>query len=257
LKSWEYEIVAFCDGACKGNPGPGGWGAFVASVKLGRVRELGGGRKPTTNNEMELTAAIEALRHCAELESDEKILLCTDSSYVIQGATAWIWGWRKKGWKKADGGDVLHRPLWESIGALCERLRGRLEWRHLPSHVGIPGNERVDEIGASFAEGRPVKLYDGSIVGCGFDPFEKIDEETARTLAAQKKAGSAPKKGKSTAPAAPGYPIYLSLVNGKLARDPAWGSCEGRVKGVPGAKFKKVMNPEEEQVTLTAWGYNS
>jgi len=252
--AWEFEIVVFGDGACKGNPGPGGWGACAVSTAQGRVKEAGGGAQATTNNVMELRAAIEALLLAKSLGGTEKILACTDSSYVIQGATAWIWGWRKRGWKKVDGSDVLHRPIWEELVGLCEQLKDRLEWRHLPGHVGIPGNERVDEIASSFADGKRFELYDGPLVGCGWDPLEKIDAETVRTLTAQKKSGSTSKSKKASGPVAPGYPIYLSFVNGQLQRHGNWPECERRVKGVGGAKFKKVSNPGEEKATLAGWG---
>lgn len=253
-KNSHFEIVVFGDGGCKGNPGPGGWGAVAVSSALARVKEAGGGLPHTTNNVMELRAAIEALRLAESFGGSEQILACTDSSYVVQGATGWIHGWRKRGWKKVDGSDVLNRSLWEELGVACDRLGRRLSWQHLPSHVGIPGNERVDEIATAFSEGVEVELYDGPLAECGFNPFEKIDAETARTLSAQKKAGVSGKGKKPSGPIAPGYPIYLSYVGGRLERHKAWSDCERRVKGVGGAKFKKVSNPEEEKNTLGGWG---
>src|SRR3954467_2310792 len=98
-------IVIFADGACTGNPGPGGWGAIIATPD-GKVTELGGGEADTTNNKMELTAVGRALRH---LENTPGIVhVFTDSTYVIFGITKWVWGWRKNGWKTKEGGDVAN-----------------------------------------------------------------------------------------------------------------------------------------------------
>ena len=106
----ENSIIIFCDGACSGNPGPGGWGAIVA-LPTGEVRELGGASPLTTNNKMELTAAIEALRFVEALPLPAT--LCTDSTYVIKGVTQWITRWKIRGWKTATGEPVANRELWE------------------------------------------------------------------------------------------------------------------------------------------------
>src|SRR5215467_7564002 len=103
--------VAFTDGAASGNPGPGGWAAIVLSPD-GRVRELGGGDPHTTNNRMELTGAIRAL---ALVEAAHPIAIYTDSTYVIRGIREWIWNWKRRGWKTAEGADVLNRDLWEAL----------------------------------------------------------------------------------------------------------------------------------------------
>ena len=110
-------IIVFTDGAAKGNPGPGGWGAIVVTPDQ-HVTELGGGSPHTTNNRMELSGAIAALQHVANQPGP--VAIYTDSTYVIQGITQWVWGWRKRGWKTAQGGDVLNR---ESVGAAVEPHR--------------------------------------------------------------------------------------------------------------------------------------
>jgi len=128
-------IVVFCDGAAKGNPGPGGWGVVIATPD-GHVTELGGSAPHTTNNKMELTAAIQALTDIQEVEG--KVTVYTDSSYVIKGISEWIWGWKRRGWKTAEGGDVLNRDLWQTLDALATARgrariptkcrRGRVRW---------------------------------------------------------------------------------------------------------------------------------
>jgi len=143
----ETPIVVFADGAAKGNPGPGGWGAIVVTPE-GRVTELGGGVGHTTNNRMELTATIEALRHIGALAGP--VAVHTDSTYVIRGIQQWIHGWRRRGWRTAGGGEVLNRDLWEKL-AEAENRAGRVTWHYVRGHRGIPGNERVDEIAIGLA----------------------------------------------------------------------------------------------------------
>ena len=149
------EIIIFCDGSSKGNPGPGGWGAIVATER--NVTELGAGTAHTTNNRMELTAAIQALRSCGDMK--EKIILHTDSEYVVKGMTQWLAGWQMRGWKTAAKKPVLNRDLWQE---LADAARGKeISWQHVAGHAGIAGNERCDEIANSFADGDAPTLYSG------------------------------------------------------------------------------------------------
>ena len=121
----DHPIVVFTDGAAKGNPGPGGWGVVVVTPG-GHVTELGGGRSPTTNNQMELTGAIQAL---VSLQGTPgAVAIYTDSTYVIKGIREWIWAWRRRGWKTAEGADVLNRELWEQLAAAVG-TRGTAESR--------------------------------------------------------------------------------------------------------------------------------
>ena len=148
------KIVAFTDGASKGNPGPGGWGVILATPD-GHVTELGGGAAGTTNNRMELTGVIQALTHLRTL--DFPVSLYTDSTYVIQGIREWIHGWKRRDWKTAAGADVLNRDLWEELWNLTTARGPRgITWHYVRGHVGIPGNERVDVIADSFAQQQPV-----------------------------------------------------------------------------------------------------
>jgi ribonuclease HI len=137
------------DGACKGNPGPGGWGVLIRSGK--REKELSGGAKLTTNNRMELTAAIEGLN---ALTRPCRVTLSTDSRYVMDGLTKWIHGWRKNGWRTADKKPVKNAELWQ---ALVEAAAPhRVEWVWVKGHNGHPDNERADVLAsdAAIAAGR-------------------------------------------------------------------------------------------------------
>lgn len=136
------EIIIYTDGACKGNPGPGGWGAYIYT--LDGVLDLYGGEKSTTNNAMELTAAIKALEWAAEHYDDHKIILYTDSSYVMNGVTKWITGWVRNGWKTAAKKPVKNKELWIPLHALNSKLD--VDWRWVKGHSGDPGNERADRL---------------------------------------------------------------------------------------------------------------
>ncbi len=133
------EVTIYTDGACSGNPGPGGWGALL---KFGdRQREMLGGEKETTNNKMELMAAIASLE---ALKRPCKVKLYTDSNYVKNGITTWIHGWKKNGWKTAAKKPVKNADLWK---ALLEAVnRHDVSWHWVKGHAGDPGNEKADEL---------------------------------------------------------------------------------------------------------------
>jgi ribonuclease HI len=138
------EVEIATDGACKGNPGPGGWGALIRSG--GTEKELSGGDKLTTNNRMELMAAIEALnalkRPCA-------VTLSTDSRYVMDGLTKWIHGWQKNGWKTADKKPVKNAELWQAL--LAAAKPHKIDWKWVKGHAGHPDNERADKLASDAA----------------------------------------------------------------------------------------------------------
>ncbi|MAW53226.1 MAG: ribonuclease HI [Geminicoccus sp.] len=132
-------VEIFTDGACSGNPGPGGWGAIL---RYGDTeRELSGGEEDTTNNRMELTAAIEALN---ALKRPCEIVLTTDSTYVKDGITSWIDGWKRRGWKNAQKKPVKNEDLWKALDQA--RSRHQVEWRWVKGHAGHAENERCDEL---------------------------------------------------------------------------------------------------------------
>jgi len=132
-------IEIFTDGACSGNPGPGGWAAILRHGA--HEREISGGEPRTTNNRMELTAAIEAL---GALKAPSSVTLHTDSRYVMDGATKWLAGWKAKGWKTADKKPVKNEDLWRALDAAM--ARHRIDWRWVAGHSGHPENERADAL---------------------------------------------------------------------------------------------------------------
>ena len=138
-------VEIFTDGACKGNPGPGGWGAVLRSG--GKERELSGGEAPSTNNRMELMAAIESLN---ALKMPCRVSLTTDSDYVRDGITKWIHGWRKNGWRTADRKPVKNAELWQAL--LTASGPHAVEWRWVKGHSGHAENDRVDELACAAAE---------------------------------------------------------------------------------------------------------
>jgi ribonuclease HI len=132
------------DGACKGNPGPGGWGAVIRYGE--REKEISGGEPLTTNNRMELTAAIEALN---ALSRPCRVKLSTDSRYVMDGLTKWLKGWQRNGWKTADRKPVKNADLWQAL--VDAAARHRIEWMWVKGHAGHPDNERADKLASSAA----------------------------------------------------------------------------------------------------------
>ncbi len=247
-------ILIYTDGACTGNPGPGGWAAIV-SLPDGTVQELGGGVKETTNNRMEMAAAIRAL---AMLEPKEQtpIVLYTDSSYLIKGITQWIWGWRSRGWKSADGKDVANRELWEELLRQVTRLKpSNVDWRYVRGHSGFPGNERCDEIAVSYAKNKPEHLYIGARDGYFIDLNElPVAEALPENKKADSTGGSTKYGAKGGSSGGSGPTTYLSYHNGVLQRHSTWSDCERRVKGQSGAKFKKAKSDRDEREILIGWG---
>lgn len=133
------EVVIYADGACKGNPGPGGWGAWLKSGE--HEKDIFGGDKLTTNNKMELTAVIQAL---AALNQRSQVTVYTDSAYVKDGITKWIHGWKLRGWTTADKKPVKNIELWQKLDTL--NAGHKVTWRWVKGHSGDPGNERADQL---------------------------------------------------------------------------------------------------------------
>ncbi|CAM8657402.1 RnhA Ribonuclease HI [Comamonadaceae bacterium] len=134
------KVVIYTDGACKGNPGPGGWGVLLRSAD-GAEKELSGGELGTTNNRMEMMAVIEAL---TALKRPCDVTLHIDSQYVLKGITEWLQGWKAKGWKTASKQPVKNVDLWQRLDTLVSTAGHKIDWRWVKGHAGDPGNERAD-----------------------------------------------------------------------------------------------------------------
>jgi len=148
------KIQIYTDGACSGNPGPGGWAARILFTN-DQIKEIGGAAPETTNNRMELLAAIEALKFVQNMNYSESIYLVTDSEYVLKGITEWITGWKRRGWKTAAKKPVLNQDLW----LLLDELNTiQVNWEYTRGHAGDPNNERCDHIAQSLSRGEQVKL---------------------------------------------------------------------------------------------------
>jgi ribonuclease HI len=147
----EGPVTVYSDGGCLGNPGPGGWAARLKYAN-GRTVELGGAQPHTTNNRMELTAAIEGLRRA---QTCSPVTVVTDSEYLRRGITEWIGGWKRRGWLTAAKEPVLNQDLWQELDRLN---RPDVRWRHTRGHAGDPDNERCDRLAREFASGRRPSL---------------------------------------------------------------------------------------------------
>ena len=238
------EIIIYTDGSSRGNPGPGGWGAIVATEE--RVVELGKGDRHTTNNKMELTAAIEALSFVRDIGGEYSIGMFVDSQYVINGITKWVAGWERNGWMSSKKEEVLNRDLWEPLARAVADLQMsgcKISWNYTPGHAGIAGNDRADIIATMCADEEDPKLFDGVRSAYEVDLIAHAGDP--KLLAA--------KKTKSKSNSGVKAYSYLSLVNGKLEKHSSWADCEKRVKGVKGTKFKKSVSAEDERAIIKSW----
>ncbi|NRA66457.1 MAG: ribonuclease HI [Pseudobacteriovorax sp.] len=233
-------ILLFTDGASKGNPGPGGWGAILVFPE-GQIKELGDGFRQVTNNQMELASVIAGLTEIQGIKGDVAVL--TDSTYVIQGITQWIFGWLRNGWKTASGNPVSNKDYWQSLLNCVEDRKplGKISWHYVRGHTGIPGNERADEIGSELALNHHVDLYAGPLSRYHV-AIHDIPDDTS--LPERKSPQKSKKKAYS----------YLSYVDGRLETHKTWGECEARVKGRSGAKFKKALSASDEESIKKSWG---
>ncbi len=225
------EYIVYTDGASKGNPGPGGWGAVV--IGPANVYELGGREPHTTNNRMELLGVISALE-CVIAKGGKSATIFTDSRYVINGITKWVFGWQKNNWQTASRQPVLNSDVWKHLAILAHRSSLELKWNYVGGHIGIAGNERVDEIASGMALGKQIALYQGPRSGYVLD----ITNQPASQKLQIKKADS---KNHSKTRA---Y-SYVSEVEGVVQTHGSWAECEARVKGKR-ARFKKAISAQDE-----------
>lgn len=230
MKETIHDILIFTDGGALGNPGPGGWGAIIFDTTKGTIVEIGGHEKNTTNNRMEMMAIIRAIREAPK----GLITVYSDSKYVIQGITQWVFGWQKNDWKTKNKTDVANRDLWQE---LLDILQGKeVEWQHVAGHAGISGNERVDVIANTYAQGKQPELFSGKSSEYSIDL--KNLTQNPQEASGKKSTGKA-------------Y-SYVSMVDGKVERHATWAECEARVKGKK-ARFKKTFSKEDEQNLIEEW----
>lgn len=246
-------INIFTDGSSRGNPGPGGWGAVIVDSqggdKVGEVIELGGRSAQTTNNRMEINAALSALEEVLTMKrafaADEVVTIFTDSSYLINGITKWVYGWKEKGWITSQKEEVQNRDLWEAllsaVGKVSRLGSGlKIDWKYVGGHIGIAGNERCDVIATSFADGEPTQLYRGSLDGYTIEDI--LDISASESSPTKKKKDKSRSKAKAYS--------YVSALDGKVLVHQTWAECEARVKGKRGARFKKALSAGEERTIV-------
>jgi ribonuclease HI len=220
----------YCDGSSIGNPGPGGWGAIIDDGK--RVRELGGAAWQTTNNRMELTAALEAL---AALTGTTQVVIHTDSQYVIRGMTQWIRGWEQSGWQTKDKKDVANADLWRALRSAVETHE--VTWKHVRGHAGVARNERADRIANAFARNEALILFEGTL-----NAYEKMLADEPRPRVSKKNSS---RSGVAYS--------YVSLRDGVIETHATWALCEARVKGKSRVRFKKALSAQDEAAIIRAF----
>jgi ribonuclease HI len=230
------ETFIFTDGASKGNPGPGGWGAVIQ--KEDSIEEIGNREPQTTNNRMELTSVVKALERASQ-EEERKVVVFTDSSYVINGITKWIYGWEKNGWKTKTKTDVLNIDLWKQLSGVSHNQE--IEWRYVPGHSDIAGNERANDIAETFAFNKTPELYSGAITDYSKKLLlKKMPLDRDGNVSLLKKNENTKKRKKGVAYS------YVSLLDGKIETHKTWNECKMRVEGKP-ARFKKALSKKEEE----------
>lgn len=230
----EEKIVVYTDGASRGNPGAGGYGAIIM-FPAGKVLEIGGREDNTTNNRMEMMAVLKSLEVIEERTKEGETVIFSDSAYVVNGISGWMFAWEKNGWKTKEGNIVLNQDIWKDLFGICFRLKNRgLKMEKVPGHAGVILNERADIIAQSFADKTNLNLFVGEK-----SKYESILKDVKVST----------KKSNDKRPA---Y-SYVSLVSGVLKTYKDWKSCEEDVKGKNGAKFRKVYSKDEEKELLKEW----
>lgn len=259
-------ITLFTDGSSRGNPGNGGYAAVIVvegnsvdtvnGYNESKVIELGGYEKLTTNNRMEMTGVLRGLEYIATnfianlsaiTAKNVTITVVTDSAYVLNGSTKWIHGWKKTNWISSQKQEVLNRDLWEQIadvlGVIEEKTSIQPQWKLIKGHSGISLNERCDVIATSYADSTPAALYKGFLVDYPYRTAYEAGLAPSSSVDSSVSSRSSAKKSRSVTPA---Y-SYVSSVDGIIETHSDWKSCEARVKGASGARFKKALNATEEQ----------
>ncbi len=195
---------------------------------------------------MEIAAALGALSHVEKRKLSGDIQINTDSAYLLQGITMWVFGWERNGWKTKTGDDVLNQDLWKELFAVVYRLKNKqaLDWNKVGGHIGLLGNERADLIATNAADKNQQLLFIGSLTDYEKMIGGSVFEGTSDAKIAVKK-----KKSSSSGPP---Y-SYVSMVDGKIQTHKTWAECERRVKGKRGVKFKKAFSKAEEDSLIHEW----
>lgn len=232
--------LVFSDGACSGNPGPGGWGTIVYEP-TGKVIEFGDHQDQTTNNAMEITGVLKGLIYLRNIRTSKEsaVHVFSDSTYVLRGIQFWVWGWKKKNWINSEGLPVANKNLWQELSLQVSGFE-KIHWHYLRGHKGIPANERCDQIATARSKNKYEPLFEGSLLNYSVPIFDLPDDTSLPEI-------------KSKVEKKQVY-SYVSLVKGQPMRHLDWASCERRVKGQSGAKFKKTHSAEEERIILAEWG---
>lgn len=224
--------IIYTDGASSGNPGPGGYAAVIS--RAGIVSEIGGREAKTTNNRMEMMAALRALEKTL---TKEEITIYTDSAYLINGITKWVFGWQKNNWMTKDEKEVLNRDLWEQLAGLTATRA--VKWVQVKGHAGSALNNRVDEIAVAFSKEEKIDLFEGPASEYKFVVAAPTEEELSVASTNSRKGVKAFS--------------YLSMVDGQILKHATWSECEARVKGKPGAKFRKSVSAQDEAEIIASW----
>ena len=251
------EVIVFTDGSSRGNPGKGGWAAIIFIPKVNEggeakilVREIAGREDRTTNNRMEIFAAINALKEiclCFTVQKSVLVLaippikVYSDSRYLINGITKWIHGWKKNGWRSSAKQDVLNKDLWESLDAAASGKN--VAWLYMAGHAGNYFNDKADILATSFADGKDAPLFTGGLEDYPakryFRDFGSGDSKGSGELS---KAIKMKRSGRAYS--------YISMVKGDIKIHHTWRECEDRVRTISGARFKRADSAGEETLIL-------
>ena len=235
------ELIIYTDGASRGNPGPGGWAAVILAGDV--CMEIAGNATRATNNQMELAGVEAVLSDSGALSWDGGITLYSDSMYVINGLTKWAKGWERNGWITSTKTPVENKSQWQNLLVLMKEYGSRISIEKVKGHAGDLYNERCDELAVAAALGKNPVLFSGSAKN--YKSFLDENGYSASSVKATAAKGNSASKSTSENKGKVAY-SYVSMVNGIVHADKTWAACEKRVKGVKGAKYKKVFSKAEE-----------
>lgn len=245
IKNSQTKALFYCDGACSGNPGPGGWAAVAFDPNTQIVWQAYAHQPSTTNNRMELTATLRCLQWI-ESQKISSAVIHSDSKYVLEGIQKWRHGWKKNNWTKSNQEEVLNKDLWIALDKQLEALNPvSLEWVYVPGHSGIEGNEYVDQLAVEASLTPGLNQENTSPA----DTFTNLEIFST----SQPVGNSSQKSKKKNSSKALGY---LALIDGKVHDFKTWPECEAQVKGKPYVKYKKYASEKDKADILTGWGQN-